>query len=79
MDMATWSMDHDYFSNLSIPCPKEAPHEILSNTGPEASEEKSFEIITIFSIQMYRAHTNAYGSKLDLTVRRSNVDVRPSF
>ena len=25
----------------------------LSNTGPEASEEKPFEIINIFSIQMY--------------------------
>ena len=34
----------------------------LSNTGPEASEEKSFEIINIFSIQMYGAHTNAYRS-----------------
>ena len=21
-------MDHDHFSNLSLPCPKEAPHEI---------------------------------------------------
>ena len=32
----------------------------LSNTGPEASEEKSIENINIFSIQMYGAHTNAY-------------------
>ena len=37
----------------------------------EASEEKSFEIINIFSIQMYRAHTNAYRSKPDLAVKRS--------
>ena len=30
---------------------------------PEASEEKSFKIINSFSIQIYRAHTTAYGSK----------------
>ena len=47
----------------------------LSNTGPEASEEKPFEIINIFSIQMYGAHTNAYRSKLDLAVKRLNVNV----
>ena len=35
----------------------------LSNTGQEASEEKPFEIINIFSIQMYGAHTTAYRSK----------------
>ena len=51
-------MDRDHFSNLSFPQPKEAPHE-MSNIGPEASEEKSFEILHIFSIQMYGAHTNA--------------------
>ena len=47
--------------------------------GPEASKEKSFEIINNFPIQMYGAHTNAYGSKLDLAVKRSNDDVRPSL
>ena len=47
----------------------------LSNTGPEASEEKPFEIINILSIQMYGAHTNAYRSKLDLAVKRLNVNV----
>ena len=36
---------------------------------PEALEEKSFEIINIFSIQMYGAHTNVYRSKLDLAVK----------
>ena len=41
----------------------------------KASEEKSFEIINIFSIQMYGAHTNAYRSKLDLAIKRSNVNV----
>ena len=51
----------------------------LSNTGPEASEEKPFEIINIFSIQMYGAHTNAYRSKLDLTVKRLNVNVWQLF
>ena len=51
----------------------------LSNTGPEASEEKPFEIINIFSIQMYGAHTNAYRSKLDLNVKRLNANVRQLF
>ena len=37
--------------------------------GPVASEKK-FEIINFFSIQMYGAHTNAYRSKLDLTVKK---------
>ena len=48
---------------------------ILSNTGPEASEEKPFEIINIFSIPMYGARTNAYRSKLDLAVKKLNVNV----
>ena len=51
----------------------------LSNTGPEASEEKPFEIINIFSLQMYGAHTNAYRSKLDLAVKRLNVNVWKLF
>ena len=29
------------------------------NISPEAAEEKSFEILNIFPIQMYSAHTNA--------------------
>ena len=48
----------------------------LSNTGPEASEEK-FEFLNIFS------HTNVwcpykwkFGSKLDLAVKRSNINVQ---
>ena len=45
----------------------------LSKTGPEASEEKPFEIINIFSIQMYGAYTNAYRSKLDRAVKRLNA------
>ena len=51
----------------------------LSNTGQEASEEKTFEIINIFSIQMYGVHTNAYRSKPDLAVKRSNVNVWQLF
>ena len=46
----------------------------LSNTGPEASEEKSLDIINIFSRQMY-----AYRSKLDLAVKKSNVNVWQLF
>ena len=51
----------------------------LSNTGQEASEEKPFEIINIFSIQIYGAHTNAYTSKLDLAIKRLNVNVWQLF
>ena len=52
-----------HFSNISFSCSR-------SNTGSEASEEKPFEIINIFSIQMYGTHTNAYRSKLDLAVKK---------
>ena len=40
---------------------------------PETPEEKSFEIVNIFS------YTNPWGSKLDLAVKSSNVNVRPLF
>ena len=33
------------------------------------------KLATIFSKQMYRVHTNAYGSKLDLAVKRLNINV----
>ena len=33
----------------------------MSNTGPEASEEKSFEILNIFPIQMYGAQYKCEG------------------
>ena len=46
-------MDSNHFSNLSFPCPREALNE-MSNDGPEAPEEKSFEILNIFPIQMHR-------------------------
>ena len=29
--------------------------------------------------QMYMAHTNAWGSKFDLAVKRSNINTGPSF
>ena len=45
-------MDGKYFSNLSFPCPRETPKRNLSNTGPEASEAKSFEILNILPIHM---------------------------
>ena len=41
-------MDGNHLSNLSFPCPREA-----SNVGPEAPEEKSFEILNIFPVQMH--------------------------
>ena len=65
----SWSMDRDYFSNLSFSLAKEAPHEIL----------RSFEILNSFPIQMYGTHTNALRSKLDLAVKRSNVNAQQLF
>ena len=47
-------MDSNHFSNLSFPLPQEGSKWNLSNIGPEAPEEKSFEIINIFPIQMHR-------------------------
>ena len=47
-------MNHDHFSNLSFPQPKEAPYEICAKIGLEAPEEKSFEILNIFPIQMHK-------------------------
>ena len=53
-------MNHNHFSNLSFPCPKEAPNEIwVTLAHSEASEEKSFEILNIFPKQMYGIQTNA--------------------
>ena len=72
-------MEHDHFSNLLFPQPKEAPIWNLSKIGYEASEEKSFEILNSFPIQMYGAHTNAQWSKLYLTVKRSNINVQQLF
>ena len=57
------------FQQSFIPLPQEGSTWNLRYTGPEALEEKSFEIINIFSIQMYGAHTNAYRSKFDLTLK----------
>ena len=42
-------MDCDHFSNHSFSYPKEAPHDIRPAL---ASEEKLFEILNIFHIQM---------------------------
>ena len=43
------------------------------------TEANLTEIINSFSIQMYGAHTNAYRSKFDLAIKRSNHNIRPSF
>ena len=50
----SWSINHDHFSNLSFPQPKEAPYEICEKIGLEAPEEKLFEILHIFPIQMHK-------------------------
>ena len=73
-----WSMDHAHFSNLPFSCSKEAPHEIWAKLA-QRLQRRSFENINIFTIHMYGAHTNAYRSKLDLAVKRSTANVRPSF
>ena len=67
------------FYQSFIPLPQGGSTWNLSNTCPEAWEEKSFEIINIFSIQKYGADTNAYESKLDLAVKKSNINVQLSF
>ena len=36
------------------------------------------QVTSILPIQMYMAHTNALGSKFDLAVKRSNVNIGPS-
>ena len=50
----SWSTNRDHFSNLLFPQPKEAPYEIWTKIGPEAPEEKLFEILNIFPIQMHK-------------------------
>ena len=40
-------MDRDYFSNLSFPCPKEAPTKIWA-TLAQRLQTRSFEILNIF-------------------------------
>ena len=47
------------FKQSFIPLPEGGSKWNLSNIGPEASEETSFKILNIFTIQMYGAHTNA--------------------
>ena len=67
-----WSLGHAHFSNLSFSCPKEV----------EQHWPRSFRGQVIWNYQHffpYGAHTNAYRSKLDLAVKRSNVNVQPSF
>ena len=63
------------FWNLSLFQPKDAPHEIWA-TLAQRLQRRSFEILNIFPIQMYGAHTNAWGSKPDLAVKRSNINVQ---
>ena len=60
----------------------------VSHKHPNAHHEVSIQldyrdVINMnsqpFSHIMYRAHTNAWGSKFDLSVKRSNVNVGKSF
>ena len=55
---ASWSMDRNHFSILSFPQPKEAPHKSWA-TLAQRLQRRSFEILNIFPIQIYDAHTNA--------------------
>ena len=46
---------------------------------PGSFRGEGFVILNIFPIQMYGAHTNAQESKLDLTLKRSNINVHHHF
>ena len=60
MDMATILVNGPWLLWQSfIPLPLGGFIWNLSNIAPEASEEKLFEILNIFPIPMYGAHTNA--------------------
>ena len=37
------------------------------------------QLTSILPKYMYMAHTNAWGSKFDLAVKRSNLNIGPSF
>ena len=52
---------------------------IFEQHWPGGFRGKSFEIINIFSIQMYGAHTNAWGHKFDLVVKRLKANLGSSF
>ena len=46
-------MSRNHFTNLSFPQPKEAPYEIWAKLA-QRLQEKSFEILHIFPIQMHK-------------------------
>ena len=66
-----WSMNPDYFSNLSFICPKEAPYEIWATLAKRLQRRSRLKFSTFFPYKMYGIHTNAQESKLDLAVKRS--------
>ena len=44
----SWSMDHDHFSNLSFPCPKEAPYEIWATLAQRLQNRSHLKLSTFF-------------------------------
>ena len=50
----SWSMDANYFSNLSFPCPREVPNKIWATLAQRLHRRSHFEILNIFPIQMHR-------------------------
>ena len=64
-----WSMDYDQFSKISFPCPKEALHEIWATLAQRLQRSSRLKFSTFLPIQMYGAHTNAKGSKLNFAVK----------
>ena len=44
----SWSMDHGQFSNLSFPCPNEAPHEILATLSQRFQSRSHLKLSTLF-------------------------------
>ena len=64
-------MAANQFSNLSFPTPGRLQMKFEQH-WPRGLEEKSFVILNIFPIQMH-------GEANDPAVKRSNVNLRPSF
>ena len=68
----SWSTNRDRFSNLLFPLSKEAPYEIWAKLAQRLQRRSCLNFWTFFPYKCVR-------SKIDLTVKRSNVNVRPLF
>ena len=71
-----WTMTK--FAIFHSPAPRRR-HLKFEQHWPRGFRGGHLKLSTFFSIQMYGAHTNAYGSKLYLAIKMSNDNVRTSF